>query len=751
MSKGKVSKVETRAATAMVAIGLAMAVACWSTTSAWGSGDINTSACPNEALSGFSARLPDCRVFEMVTPPYKDGYPVSLVGIAENGSRMVGNSLGLFAGAVGAPGTRNDLGSYYELSRGPHGWQTTPLTPENPQFRAATTFYTASADLSTSLFMMPTAPVGEDDFYLRTPGSSLIHVGPAYPPADGPATEPGIEDNNKPSYIRVVGGSADLSHIAFRVENHAWDGDTTASGYADLYEYDGSGKSAPTMLAVTGGPGSTEQIGHCGSALGAPNELDGYNAVSEDGNKVFFTPFAADHEPCPLAEPAVAELYARVDQSETVRVSAPECQSGCASTQTSDSVFQGASRDGSKAFFLSTQKLSDLASEDGTPGDSAYLLAGSGCQESQGTGCNLYQYDFRKPAGERLTTLSAGSLAPHVQGVVRISEDGSHVYFVAQGKLTGTANPNGEEAEVGANNLYVFEQDARAPEGHTTFIADLAPSDQQLWGGTEDQDARPAQATPDGRFLAFESHAHLTSDDTSGGVWQVFEYAAETQTLRRVSVGDGGFNNNGNTNQYDATIISPTFRSTPGPPVPAPLALSNNGAYVFFESADDLTTGMGAPESGTGHRNVYEYHEGRVYLMHAGTDFNVYFRGTSADGSDAFFETADRLVPQDTDTQLDLYDARIDGGYPVEAGAATCQPETCLGPLTTPPILAVAGTNSAAEGNATPIPTTPPKAIKRKTVAQCAKHTRRKQRKCAKPRARKQARTKTSGSPKGAS
>ena len=63
-------------------------------------------SCPNAVLrSGQSSRLPDCRAYEMVTPPYKEGFPVYVGtgGFASNfsadGSGMAGESIGVFAGA----------------------------------------------------------------------------------------------------------------------------------------------------------------------------------------------------------------------------------------------------------------------------------------------------------------------------------------------------------------------------------------------------------------------------------------------------------------------------------------------------------------------------------------------------------------------------------------------------------------------------------------------------------------------------
>ncbi len=699
----------------MVTFALAIATSCWTLFAAQAAGDTTIAhSCPNEGFSGFEAYLPDCRALELVTPPYKDGYAVPAIAVSENGSRVLGRSLGVFAGAVGAPETRNDIGLYYELARGEDGWQANPVTPENPHFRGATTFYTASRDLSRTLFSMPTRPVGEDDFYVRGSGASLAHVGPITPPADGPTQEPAPEGSIPVAYIKMEGASADLSHIVFNLEGGVgWNGDPTPSGFSDPYEYVGTDNSEPLMVAVTGGRGSTELISQCGAIVGGPLSTSLFNSVSEDGDVIFFTPLASDNEVCGRAEPAVAELYARVNQTETVAISTPECQSGCVTAQVSDSVFAGASRDGSRVWFLSTQKLTEQASEDSTAGDTAYEEAGSGCERAQGTGCNLYEFDFDKPSGERLIAVSAGSLAPHVQGVVRISEDGTHVYFVAQGKLTNQANSRGEQAQAGMNNLYVYERNLATAKGTTRFVAALAPteeregarvsSDEELWGGVRAADERPAQATPDGAHLVFESHADLTNDDTSKGVWQVFEYDAASEALKRISIGNNGFNNNGNTAQYDATILSPPLKGRPGMPIPTPLALSNDGRYVFFESADELTAGMGSPESGTATSNVYEYREGNVYLIYGGSGSRVTFLGTSASGSDAFFQTVDELVPEDTDTQVDIYDARVGGGRAVDAAQSNCRGEGCLGGLSVAPAFDVSGSVlQLGGGNASP-------------------------------------------------
>jgi hypothetical protein len=47
--------------------------------------------------------------------------------------------------------------------------------------------------------------------------------------------------------------------------------------------------------------------------------------------------------------------------------------------------------------------------------------------------------------------------------------------------------------------------------------------------------------------------------------------------------------------------------------------------------------------------------------------------GADRSGDNVFFATVDQLVGQDDDTQLDYYDARVDGGFPRPVEPAACQ------------------------------------------------------------------------------
>ncbi len=369
--------------------------------------------------------------------------------------------------------------------------------------------------------------------------------------------------------------------------------------------------------------------------------------------------------------------------------------------------------DGSRVFFTSRQRLTNDASE--------------GEQ-------NWYEYDFSRPAGENLVAVSAGDTSgsgPGVQGVEAIASDGSHVYFVATGVLTSVANSGGQAPQAGADNLYVYERDAAHPGGRVAFVATVPASDKEFVLRGEGKSGfivGVANVTPDGRFLVFLSHGRLTPGTGSGGFQEVFRYDAQTGELVRISTGERGFNDNGNGGAGGAGIVpaSRVFSHIGQDPT-----MSHDGSFVFFESPvalspralNDVQVGEyeGQPSYA---ENVYEWHEGQVYLISDGRDTaaqappsanvppsaglsSVQLLGSDTSGANVFFSTDDRLVPQDTDTEMDYYDARIcTAGEPCVAQsppAEQCAGEGCRGASSGPPSLSVpASASFTGLGNLTP-------------------------------------------------
>lgn len=687
-------------------------------------GKASASPCPSEALRFElgSAQLPDCRAYELVSPAAKNGWGVEVSGISSNGLNMLATSLGGFAGS-----DQPTPESAYEFSRTIAGWKTTPVAapPAGLSDLVFANLVSASSDLTDGLFRYrpaSAANLSEGSIYLRgLPGAPAVEVGPMFSPAVLASNPPGNGEA-----ISAPSASGDLSHVYFTIPgatsnnngstHYLWPGDKTvgntgplygSQGFTSLYSYTGTGKTEPKLVGVRNegalsSNAEAQLISMCGTSLGFPTEggnfssLEGgelYNAISADGSRVFFTVAGATQGPSNRActeagagsGPPADELFARTDESQTTAISEPS-ERDCSLCDTSEpdvreAVFQGASEDGSKVFFLSEQ----------------HMLAGA-------EGENLYEYDFAAEAGQRVVLVAANmqEVAPsgQLQGVARVSEDGSRVYFVAKSVLPSEPDRSlalgRQEPEAGADNLYVYDTATK----RTAFVGALSAEDTRDW---QQEDSRLVDATPDGRFLVFASLADLTPGDTSSAR-QVFEYDAEAGSLVRVSIGQGGFNNNGNTGEYAANIVPGNYRGSVDPGF-HPSSVSDDGAYVALGSRDNLT-----PQAARGYGNVYEYHDGRVSLISDGEDrtSSTVLAGIDGSGTDLFFTSADRLVPQDGDTQEDVYDARIDGGFPPPAGRSACEGAGCQGPLAPTPPFTDIGSASQPAGERVLAPTAPP-------------------------------------------
>ncbi len=740
-------------------------------------------ACPNAAFrTGPSAPLPDCRAYELVTPSYKNGSGVAPYWIARSGEAMIAFS---FAGFAGTPGDEGIPGGWYRLARGSAGWTTTPMALPSSRYTVIEGVSTEASpkltDIEATSFVEVAhaveGPAGSLDLAIKHADGSLADMGPALPPAapGSPEEQRTPEEAAEQSGLRLAGLSADGEQAFFSLRSDFWPGDATVppkagDAYSSLYEYAGTCGTAVECAAakreplLVGVDSQGRQISRCGTALGGSRDgtMDvAHNAVSRDGLTVFFTALAPSNV-CAGAGPPVTEIFARIDGglpgARTVAISEPSVEdcSGCNTTSgLAGAHFEGASAEGSKVFFSTAQPL----------------LGGD-------TSTNLYEYDFAAPAGERVVRVSAPEArisspgpAEMVGNVVQISEDGSRVYFVAHGRLTTGPNAQGQRARAGADNLYVSNTETR----ESAFVADLCSgpersgsvsdsrcplglsesqlaaeshggNDLSLWGGAGGFNQGGSDVTPDGRFLVFESYGDLTPDDTSTAS-QIFEYDAQTGLLVRVSIGQGGYNHDGNTDVEDvhAGIVVPTYSTRTTYNVRfepsmywGHLAVSADGSKVFFQSADALT-----PQAVDYHvifkglievvyaENVYEYsslggniEDGAVRLISDGLDqidaggSAVTLYGTDASGQDVFFTTADKLVGQDSDEIPDVYDARVGGGFPPPSAPPSCSEEACQGALSVAPTLLSPGSQFQAGGNPPPAASKPAAKPKRKSLTQ---------------------------------
>jgi hypothetical protein len=281
-------------------------------------------------------------------------------------------------------------------------------------------------------------------------------------------------------------------------------------------------------------------------------------------------------------------------------------------------------------------------------------------------------------------------------GIAGQSEDFSKIYFVDSAALPGE-NERGEEAKAGEPNLYLHETGKGA-----RFIATLTRSDsagasaEELFDWAAAPGERTAEASPDGRYLAFGSSMQLTGHDNIGPCkksqkgghafffeeapcHEVFLYDAATGKFTCPSCNPTGEAPLGN------STLRRIFSVETNRWLPQPHYLTDQGR-LFFDSSDRLS-----PNDTNGRvEDVYEAEPkgigscaraaGCVFLISSGTgsvDSNLLAMDES--GNNVFFTTRERLAKQDTDELIDVYDARVDGGFrgDAEAAPAECRGEAC--------------------------------------------------------------------------
>jgi hypothetical protein len=683
--------------------------------------------------------LPDGRAYEMVSPPVKVGEvippePYSQFGscgqclpgeinqIMPMQSAPDGNSV-LYEGQPFTNGLAAGPNEYL-ATRSPGGWSSKSLS--SPLFSQGGGYTAFSTDLSRGVLsqftsaLSPEAPTrGGKAFanlYLRDEGGSLQPLVTEEPPHRDPGT--GSPDVFIARYAGANAGTASkpaFEHLIFEAndalteevpgiapeapEVEAGTGCAFLGANCNLYEWVGGQLRLVNLLpgnAAAAPSGAVIGAGRLLTTGSKPPNVD--HAISDDGSKIFWSEQESGH------------VYVRVDGEETLEVPGPGlCKE---SVPLNERVcFLTASADGSKVL-LSDGQL--------------YELSGAG--------------DAYQPTSD-LTEGQGG-----FEGILGAAEDLSRIYFVDVKALTEASeeNANGEHAEDGELNLYAWEG------GEATFIGALTGLDNDqgfivtfgTW--TASRPNRTAQVSPDGRYLAFMSHASLTGYDNrrkGGGNCvgsisvacnEVFQYDALADNLVCVSCNPSGERPVGH------STLSVTKGNLGFPPLPQPGNLSAQGR-IFFESHDALL-----PRDTNGViQDVYEWEPqgvgsckragGCVYLISSGQSTNdSMFMDSTPSGDDAFFITREQLVAADKDEQLDLYDARVGGGIPSETETLdpecqgeACQPAALVPNDPTPSSAAFSGAGNVKE-RGTPRRRCPKgkRKVRRNGKARCAKTAR---------------------------
>lgn len=648
-------------------------------------------SCANaEFRKGTSAQLPDCRAYEQATPVYKGEQDAPLLspagsiydpGVSADGDRAAYFSQGAFAGSP-SPNT------HYVATRGVSNWSSQGVLPKQSVITGIACIQGAVAyaqDLSRVLIvdgaaqgffgcgaddppLVPGEPEGVANLFVRDTDTGTYQLVTPHP----------VSGNSNDS-VFFKGASPDLSHIVFEARMML-----TPDAVSGKMLYAWSDGVVHLIGQIPTGPATSCSGTACTTiaraGLGGPREGAGSGvfrvarAVSADGTRIFFH-----------AKPAggVESLYLRVGDT-TTQIDVAQGGSG----PSGGGKFMTATADGSSVFFTAESKLTaDSTATAGHP--------------------DLYRYDVETGDLSDLTVDTADVNGADVRGVVGASEDGSYLYYVANGVLAGNANSQGDVASPGdctgasttraleTCNLYVRH------DGSTTFIATLAGTDLMVWGiNTNGPQGSPWQSrvTPDGQHLAFNSTRSLTgydstpvdptacidSDADPSPCSEVFVYDVESSQLQCASCNPSGAAPLG-PSRIDGDKPSAVFFNGPrSGNFSLPRNLSGHGSRVFFNSRDSLVL-----EDTNARQDVYAWENGQVHLISTGrhVDDSAFF-GASTDGDSAFFITREQLVPQDTDGLFDLYDARVGGGLASQhqpPPPPPCTGDACKGQPTAPP------------------------------------------------------------------
>ena len=666
-------------------------------------------ACANEALreTQHSTALPDCRTYELVSPPGKNGGEM-LLNSTRNRAAVGGSAIALTSRAGFGDVVGGGIAMEYAAQRsssaapGDNGWATHAITPAQPPTPLAFTasgyeprYQFLSQDLTAGVFQS-VGPVteeplveevsnlyssdeilkgGERGYRLASACPLCAETETPLPPYSYSATPPGLSYPALPFFATAT---EDARHVV-------WDSMTrlTADSTAD------NAASSPRASLYLSSDGEVQQVGlvpesgtscadpHC-VAPGGQGAIAGQVArepfysgknsyaphvIAEDGSRLVFT---ADQGSCPDPSryAACGGLFLRdvgANPETTVKLNVPE-RTTPGSPETGVAAYWSADAADSRVFFSTEDQLTD---EDENATVDLYMWRA----QADGEGHHLQLISIQDPSQPT---------PPPVTGVVGASEDGSSVYFTARGGQLVAGEP---DPPAFAEALYLWHDGAGTPPGgEVRYIGNITTSD---WRA--DHFGAEARVSPDGTHLLFAASygggllsRYGGNDYDQGscplagapvtGCSEFYYYDASAETLQCASCRPDG-------EPPTVPAVSEGIENSIVGDTPyLNRTLSADGRYVFFSTKDPLV-----PRDTNGSWDAYEYdtQTEAIDLLSSGTaEAGSYFVDASADGKDAFVATRQPLVGWDIDRAYDIYDVRVDGGFPEpRAEAAPCNGE----------------------------------------------------------------------------
>jgi hypothetical protein len=305
--------------------------------------------------------------------------------------------------------------------------------------------------------------------------------------------------------------------------------------------------------------------------------------------------------------------------------------------------------DGSRIYFTVAGALylrqdnETILVDSGSGGEASFETATSGGALAFFTkagidGDHLYRFDVGTKASTDLTP------AGGVEGVLGASPDGTYVYYLS------------------ASGLYLHHAGVSTKVAAAADASNYPPA------------AGTSRVAADGA-LAFLSSAELGEADNAGFA-AVFVYRPQAGELTCASCNPTGVRSSG------PSTIPGALPNGAAPTPYKPRALADDGKRLFFDTREALF-----PLDTNNDTDVYQWEAhgtgscaaagGCVSLISSGrAAAGARFLDASVDGADVFFLTDGSLVPADPGV-MDVYDARIGGGYPAPVVPIACIGDAC--------------------------------------------------------------------------
>ena len=594
--------------------------------------------CPGDPFHiGLSANLPDCRAYELVTPPDTNSRtPVGWGTVGPNTgiffpspeTSPAGESASFMTtgGSIpGLEGTGSLEGDSYLATRGPGGWSTAAAGPTGAEAEAPLPG-SASSDQGYSFWGTAGSPgtagsTGVQSNYVRYPDghSALIGRGSL-----------GTDVGAAGKLITEGGG-----HIVF-ASSKQLEPSAAPTGTATVYDRTVDGVTHVVSLLPEN---ETPEEGESAKYLGA----------SLDGSGVAFS--------------IGGTLYLRRDNTTTYEVG-------------SGLTFAGVAEGGGRIFYLEGGNLK--AFDAGSGQTISFTTSGNATPVNVAAdGASAY---FVSPS----ILPSPGEPAENPEEASPVL-NAENLYLSREGAIAFVGTVTERDVEGELRNIHF--------DGLGLWTSVVGPSAD---GEPGRFGADPSRTTPDGSTLLFQSRADLTGYDPGEGGEEehaeVYRYDA-AGSLACLSCNPTGASASG-----EASLETVSFGiAAPGPFNPFALVrnLRDDGRRAFFQSTERLV-----PADSDGLQDVYEWEAqgvgscgrtgGCLYLISSGHSFHDdYLYAVSDEGNDVFFRSPDLLLGADSDETPSIYDARVEGGFPEGSTEPPCEGEGCRSSFVPAPTIAL--------------------------------------------------------------